>query len=219
MKKYSSAPDASLAGINECFCFHLFKELKLHLYFIECICMFPKPTAWFLQNSGTFDWVTAVLFFSQGEKKGMKWNPQETAVDRTKWTSYSLTQKRERKIIILLCYLPACVAWARTQINQSAYPGMFSYLLWGQIMEMKKTNSKPYILELRTIRWGSHCWQWGVRFPRRNCSHCIWNMHSTLPTEQPTFSLGFTYPTTFHLRFLRGASTKGKVTGYTFIPI
>lgn len=146
MKKYSSAPDASLAGINECFCFHLFKELKLHLYFIECICMFPKPTAWFLQNSGSFDWVTAVLFFSQGEKKGMKWNPQETAVDRTKWTSYSLTQKRERKIIILLCYLPACVAWARTQINQSAYPGMFSYLLWGQIMEMKKQTVNPTFL-------------------------------------------------------------------------
>lgn len=34
-----------------------------------------------------------------------------------------------------------------------------------------------------------------------------------------TFSLGFTQPTAFHLRFLRGASTKGKVTVYTLIPI
>lgn len=31
-----------------------------------------------------------------------------------------------------------CVAWVRTQTNQSAYPGMFSYLLRAQIIEMKQ---------------------------------------------------------------------------------
>lgn len=146
MKKYSPVPDASLAGINECFCFHLLKELKLHLYFIECIYIFPKPTAWFLQNSRSFVWITAVFFFLHRKKKSMKWSPQETAVDRTKWTSYPLTQQKERKIIILHCYLPVCVAWARTQINQTAYPGIFSYLLRPQIIEMKKQTLNPTFL-------------------------------------------------------------------------
>lgn len=62
-------PDASLTGINECFCFHPLKQLELYLYFIECICMFPKPTAWFLQNSRSFDQITAVFFFFSTVRK------------------------------------------------------------------------------------------------------------------------------------------------------
>lgn len=49
-------PDASVASINECFCFHQLKQHSLqYLYFISYVHMFPKPTAWFLQNSRSFD--------------------------------------------------------------------------------------------------------------------------------------------------------------------
>lgn len=81
----------------------------------------------------------------------MRWNPRETAVDRQNELAIPLHYKRRKNNNFTLLF--TCVCGLSKNTNKSkCIPWNVFVLTKATNHRNEKTNPKPYILELRTIR-------------------------------------------------------------------